>query len=117
MFYDLPQELISHIYQFDSTYHNILIKKVHEELKSIKIYKNKNTNMFVMICTNSNMVALSKDFRNPCFVLPFCHWSKKSMRRLLARKVLKCVFPKDYYIESQLSVLYSPNMSFGFPSI
>ena len=104
LLYSLPQELITEIYEYDSTYHNM--EPLFNELKSKLIFKNVYNKKYIIIDLNLKMMSIdNKSMHNPIFVIPFCDWSYNILQRKIRNKKLELVYPMDNFFKFNISFI------------
>ena len=115
LFYNLPQELQSLIFEYDNTYKEYFSNNVLKNIQTLKIYKNKYDNTYIIIDESTSQLAVTNNLHNPFYLIKYARWSKKNIQRQIKKKILVSVFPNDKSHQNTLEEVthrYSQNMLF-----
>lgn len=94
LFFSLPTELITEIYEYDATHHDR--EELFQQLTNRIVFKNKYTNKYIIIDVKKKKISTNNpNLYNPIFLIPMCSWSCKFILRMVRKKILFLVYPMD----------------------
>lgn len=85
MFYDLPIEIITEIYEFDNTY-KCIFDKVIEDIQQYKIYESKD--VYYVYDTQCDIMYCTDSLSRPTWICSSFHVTKEQMKDIILRKKL-----------------------------
>jgi len=99
MFYDLPHEIISYIYEFDNTFRD-KFDKVLEDIQQYQVYSYKNMNnetMFYIYDIHTEMSHVTNSLETPNWISTSFRISKKDMKEIATLRKLERTRKKLQY--------------------
>lgn len=105
MFFNLPEEIIRYIYEFDNTYREIF-QECLQYLTKFCIYKsqNKNLKLYYVYNPESKVLHMTNDLKNPVYICSSFGVEEKQLKHLLIHYSMKRRYDikLEYDIENYL---------------
>lgn len=105
MFFNLPEEIIRYIYEFDNTYREIF-QECLQYLTKFCIYKSQNRNLKLYYVYNpeSKVLHMTNDLKNPVYICSSFGVQEKQLKDLLIYYSMKRRYDikLEYDIENYL---------------
>lgn len=86
MFFSLPDEIITHIYEYDSTYKE-LFDTVLEDIEQYQIYHFSRPSVYYIYNTHNNHNYIVDDLQNPTWISFSKNTSFQKLQRIKKEKV------------------------------